>query len=387
MANIKPNFAQLGRVYNMDPRTVKKYYLGYDRKPSNRNKKSMLDEYKEIIKEKLSYEGIRISSVFFFLKNEKGYNGSYSTLTHYIRTHPELKNNKVKNDGHVRYETKPGEQLQFDWVESITLINKYGEVFEFNVFSAELSYSRMHYFNYSKYKTKEDVLANLVLAFKFFGGVCEHTLTDNMSSIVSNGKFCKEFLSFAKDMGMVGKKCKVKHAFTKGKVEVRNKFMKWLIAYNHEFETEEDLRKIIKKINIEVNNLINDTTNMKPILLYQKEKEYLKPLPNTQILENYMNLSITVKVHNTMLIEYKGCQYSVPKKYINKTLKIKEIDNKLYIYDNTELVVTHDLSNKKINYIKEHYIEGLKGSMTSNTDEQIEALAKKNLELFEQLTK
>lgn len=96
MANIKPNFAQLGRVYNMDPRTVKKYYLGYDGKPSNRNKKSMLDEYKEIIKEKLSYEGIRISSVFFFLKNEKGYNGSYSTLTHYIRTHPELKIIKLK---------------------------------------------------------------------------------------------------------------------------------------------------------------------------------------------------------------------------------------------------------------------------------------------------
>ena len=49
----------------------------------------MLDEYKDIIKEKLSYEGIRISSVFFFLKNEKGYKGSYSTLTHYIKTHPQ----------------------------------------------------------------------------------------------------------------------------------------------------------------------------------------------------------------------------------------------------------------------------------------------------------
>ena len=184
---------------------------------------------------------------------------------------------------------------------------------------------------------------------------------------------------------MTGRKCKIKHAFTKGKVEVRNKFMKWLIAYNHEFETEDDLKEIIKKINIEVNNLVNDTTSLKPILLYNKEKEYLKPLPQTRILEQYMNLSIAVKVHNTMLIDYKGHQYSVPKKYINKTLKVREIDNKLYVYDNTELIVTHDISNKKINYMENHYIEGLKGSMTSNTDEQIEALAKKNLELFEQL--
>ncbi len=51
-----------------------------------------------------------------------------------------------------------------------------------------------------------------------------------------------------------------------------------------------------------------------------------------------------------MLINYKGSKYSVPKKYINKTLKLKEIDNKLYIYDNTELVVIHEISNKTINY-------------------------------------
>lgn len=385
MTNMKPNYTQLGKAYNLDPRTVKKYYLGYNGKSPNRNKNSMLDEYKKIIKEKLSYKGIKISSIFFFLKNEKGYKGSYSTLTHYIRKHPELKNVASKNEGHIRYETRLGEQLQFDWVETISLTNKHGEIFEFNVFSAELSYSRMHYFNYSKYKTREDVLFNLVLAFKFFGGVPEHTLTDNMTSIVNDGKFCKEFLSFANDMGMTGRKCKIKHAFTKGKVEVRNKFMKWLIAYNHEFETEDDLKEIIKKINIEVNNLVNDTTSLKPILLYNKEKEYLKPLPQTRILEQYMNLSIAVKVHNTMLIDYKGHQYSVPKKYINKTLKVREIDNKLYVYDNTELIVTHDISNKKINYMENHYIEGLKGSMTSNTDEQIEALAKKNLELFEQL--
>ncbi len=385
---MKPNFAYLSRKYNIDYRTVKKYYEGYDGKSTARAKAFKLDKYSEIIREKLSYKGIIISSIYFFLKNEKDYDGSYSTLTYYIRKHPEWKKNN-KTDSHVRYETNQGEQLQFDWVESITMISKYGEVFEFNVFSAELSYSRMHYFNYSKHKTKEDVLNNLITAFKFYGGVTEDVLTDNMSSIVntSDKKFCKEFKAFAKDMGINEKKCKVRHPFTKGKVEVRNKFIKWLIPYNYEFETEEDLRNIIKKINTEVNNRVNDTTNMKPILLYQKEKEYLKPLPPNQILEQYMNLSTAVKVQNTMLINYKGNQYSVPKKYINKTLKIKEIDNKLYIYNNTELVVIHEISDKKINYKKEHYIEGLKASLSSKTDEDIDNLVKKNLELFDQLTK
>lgn len=384
---VKPNFAYLSRKYDLDPRTIKKYYNGYEGKATTRIKPSQLDKYEEIIKEKLSYDGAKVSAVFFFLKSEKGYTGSYSNLTYYIRNHPNIKNMTTKSEVHVRFETKIGEQLQFDWVENITLISKYGEAFEFNIFSAELSYSRMHYFNYSVHKTREDVLNNLIGAFKFYGGVTEHVLTDNMSSIVSNGKFCKEFKAFAKDLGIIEKKCKVKHPYTKGKVEVRNKFMKWLIPYNYEFETEEDLKKIINKINVEVNNRVNHTTSMKPILLYQKEKEYLKPLPKNQILEQYMNLSISVKVQNTMLIDYKGSKYSVPKKYINKTLKLKEVDNKLYIYDNTDLVVIHEISSSPIKYKNEHYVEGLMESMPYKSDIEIEELALKNLELFDQLTK
>ena len=385
---MKPNFTYLGNKYNLDYRTVKKYYEGYEGKSTTRERPSKLDEYADVIEEKLGYKGVKITSIHFFLKEEKGYKGSYSTLTHYIRKH--YKNRKTKSDEvHPRYETNPGEQMQFDWIESITMVSKLGETFEFNVFSAELCYSRMHKFEYSKYKTREDVLKCLINTFKYYGGVPESVLTDNMSSIVNTNEnqFNKEFKTFAQDMGINAKKCKVKHPETKGKVEVRNKFMKWLIPYNYEFETEEDLKEIIKKINIAVNNKINDTTQMKPILLYQKEKEYLKPLPSNQILEQYMNLNVAVKVHNTSLINYKGIQYSVPKKYINKTLKVKELENKLYIYDNTELITIHDISNKTINYKEEHYIECLKSNISNKTDEEIETLAKNNLELFDNLTK
>ena len=87
-----------------------------------------------------------------------------------------------------------------------------------------------------------------------------------------------------------------------------------------------------------------------------------------------------------MLIKYKGNEYSVPKKYINKTLKVKEIDNKLYVYDNTKLVVIHDISDKKINYLEEHYKEGLSSSIKYKSDEEIDKLVKENLELFDKLT-
>ena len=160
-----------------------------------------------------------------------------------------------------------------------------------------------------------------------------------------------------------------------------------MIPFNGEFQEETEIDEIIKKINIEVNNRINSTTNMKPILLYNKEKEHLQPLPSNQIMEHYMNLKIAIKVQNTSLFTYKGFQYSVPSKYINRTLKLEEIDNKLYVYDNTDLVTIHNISNNKINYLKEHYIEGLKSSMPNKSEDEIEILAKKNLELLSKLTK
>lgn len=384
---IKPNFAYLGRKYGMDYRTIKKYYNGYEGKPAHRNKASVLNELEEIIREKMRINGTSASSVYFFLKSEKNYVGSYSNLTHFMRKHGITSNNKSE-DVHVRYETEIGEQLQFDWVENIKMINKYGEVFEFNVFSAELSYSRMHYFRYSVHKTKEDVLESLTKTFEFLGGVPNGVLTDNMSSIVhtKESKFCKEFNEFIKDFNLKASKCKVRHPFTKGKVEVRNKFMKWLIPYNFEFETEEDLIKIIEKINIEVNNRINSTTNMKPVLLYAKEKEYLNPLPSNQVIDSYLNLSKSVTVSNASLVYYKGSQYSVPPKFVNKTLKLKEEDNKLYIYNNTDLVTIHDISDKKTNYKEEHYKLGLKAAMPNKSDEYIETFAKKNLELIDKIS-
>ena len=381
--NIKPNFSFLAKEYNLDYRTVKRYYNGYDGKPSHHNKKSKLDKLDDIIREKMALKGAKVSSLLFFLQEEYEYKGSYSNLTYYIRKNEITSPQKSK--GNPRFETDIGEQLQFDWVESITMINKYGEEFDFNVFSAELCYSRMHYFCYSITKTREDVMQCLINTFKFFGGVTKNLLTDNMSSIVNNSQndFCSEFKAFMKDFNIDGKRCKIRSPNTKGKVEVRNKFIKWLIPFNNSFETEAELKELIEKITNKVNTRINSTTNVKPIMLYQKEKEYLKPLPTNQIIDNYLNLNIPVKVNSSSLIYYKGSQYSVSPKYINKTLKIKVDNNKLYIYDNTNLIQTHNLSEQKISYDKNDYKNLLFNSMPYKTEEEIEFLAQKNLELFE----
>lgn len=383
---IKPNYAELARLHNCDYRTVKKYNNGYEGKPINRIKKSKLDKYKEDIKTKLELPGSTIKGTYEYFKSNDETIGNYSNFYKYTKK----KNLKKKNNNkfHPRYETEFGKQLQFDWKEDIKMFNKYGEVFEFNIFSSTLGSCRLHVFIYSKYRTKIDVQRCLVKTFQYIGGLPEETLTDNMSSIVDTKKkeFYKDFISFSKDIGFIPKKCKPRHAYTKGKDESCNRFMSWLIPYNGEFETEEDLIKIIEEINLKVNKQINETIGVPPIMLFQKEKEYLKPLPNNKILNSYLYDTISVKVSNESLFYYKGSKYSVPIKFINHTLSLREESNKLYIYYNKDLITIHDISDKYINYKEEHYNEGFMNILKNKTQDEINNIARRNLELINKLS-
>ena len=82
-----------------------------------------------------------------------------------------------------------------------------------------------------------------------------------------------------------------------------------------------------------------------------------------------------------MLVYHKGCEYSVPMKYINKRVKLIEIDNTLHIYYNTELIQIHQISKNKINYNKKDYEEALSYSI-KNKDLDIKKIAEENLKLL-----
>ncbi len=79
-----------------------------------------------------------------------------------------------------------GLQLQFDWKEDIIMTNKYGKIFEFNIFSSILSASGFHIFKYSKTKTRQDVERCLIETFEYVGSIPKEVLTDNMNSIVNH---------------------------------------------------------------------------------------------------------------------------------------------------------------------------------------------------------
>lgn len=100
------------------------------------------------------------------------------------------------------------------------------------------------------------------------------------------------------------------------------------------------------------------------------------------MIEAYIVDNLTCVVPPTLLVKFKGNEYSVPMKYINKRVKLIAIDNILHIYFNTELVRTHNISNKKINYNREDYQEGLRHSI-QNKELDINKIAEENLKLLD----
>ena len=380
MSDDKPNFSELARFYGYDRKTIKKYYDGYLGKASTRNKSSRLDEHSELIKNKLMIRGTNIMSVYQFLLDKYGESiGSYSNFRKYVKAKGLTPVKTPK--GHPRFETEPGIQAQVDWKEDVSISNRYGEIFTFQVFDYKLGYSRYPIFIYKLYKTRQDVFDCLIASFKATGGVPREILFDNMASVVDikgNQRHINDKMRvFAKDFNFKIKLCKPRHAFTKGKVEALNKFLTWILPYQGEFETEEELIALLDNLNQKVCTRVCDETGVPPLLLFQKEKEYLQPLPKNEVIESYLSNDRQTTVRKDSMITFNKRKYSVPAEYIGKPVRIRVNQDTLHIYYSTDIIAIHSLSEQRLNYKPEHYKQLLSRSISDATS--IEDMAERNL--------
>ena len=126
-----------------------------------------------------------------------------------------------------------------------------------------------------------------------------------------------------------------------------------------------------------------DETGVPPILLFQKEKEYLQPLPKDEVIDSYLAHDRQTIVRKDSLVIFNKCRYSVPAEYIGKPVRLQVATDKLHIYHSTELIAVHQLSTKRINYLPAHYEQLLSGCI--NDDDSITELAERNLRQMDKL--
>lgn len=212
------------------------------------------------------------------------------------------------------------------------------------------------------------------------------TVIDQSRSNFQDAVINQNFYEFAKDMGFAVISCRPYRPQTKGKVEALAKLMSRLQPYNHEFDSIDQLDEIVRMINDDLNKDISFATNQIPLKLHKIEKEYLLPLPNRELLDNYLTKPITRVVTKEAMITYLNNKYSLHPNYIGKTVVLKIDDDHLDILFDGISIASHRLSSHKFNYQKDHFIQILKSEVFAHkSDDEISRIAEKNLKLYDKL--
>ena len=157
------NKSEIARRFNCSINTVNKYLDIQENNNITRKYTSKLDDFKGLIIEKTDDFSANGRAIFNFIR-DKGFTGSYGTVSKFIREHKQEEQNKAT----MRFETTPGFQAQVDWKENFKLINKDGKQFEINIFLMILGYSRYKYIELTLDKTQDTLFECIMRACKSF---------------------------------------------------------------------------------------------------------------------------------------------------------------------------------------------------------------------------
>lgn len=301
-------------------------------------KGSKLDAYKRRIDELLG-EGVWNAVVILREIQAEGYEGGSTILRDYIAPKRALRSGRAT----VRYETKPGQQLQSDWGELVREIG--GEATKIRFIVNELGYSRRFHFWCAASHDAEHTYEGLIRSFEYFGGVPEEVLVDNQKTAVLHhvppGKphFNERFVDLADHYGFRPRACRPYRARTKGKDERMVGYVKhhFFVRYRA-FESWAHLNQLAEQwLREEADQRIHGTVKEVVSERFDREMNTLGPLPAQRYDTSYRE---SRQVSWDGYIDVRGNRYSVPSRLCGQRVQIRiGLDKGLRVYADDELVV------------------------------------------------
>ena len=340
------SYSELGRKYNIDRRTAKKYAES-DSRPEyvlTENKPSKLDPYKPQINIWLEEAPYSAAQVWEKVQ-EQGFQGGYTTVRHYVRGRKE----QLDLQATVRFETMPGMQAQVDWAffEDFKVFEN-GEYHKLYCFLMILGYSRTRYIEFVTDMSTDTLIRCHVNAFRYFNGYPEEILYDNMKQVVikrlmkqEESTLNRQFEDFAGFYGFKPILCRPYRGQTKGKIERTVRYVRDNLMVGIKYSSLEDLNGQAAAWCNKVNGKEHGTTGKIPF--EQLRRERLNPLVREYIIDN-INLR---RAGKDCLISYSGNQYSVPSEYAGRDLAVVALGNMLAVYHEGKQVAIHRLSYTK----------------------------------------
>jgi transposase len=288
--------------------TVRKYLRGSPPAAARRTRGSQLDPFKEQIGRWMEEDHLYNCEVMLTRLRGLGYQGGRSILKAYV--HPQRPAAAGKRPV-IRYETPPGQQMQFDWGECV--YERDGVRRKVYGFIAILSYSRMRYARFVKRCDVPTLMRCLLEAFDYFGGLPKAVLTDQMKSVLLKMEhkvplWHPVFADLVSSLGIAPRVCKAFTPQTKGKVERSVSVLKHNFWPGVRFRDLDDLNRQALVWCDRLNQHVHQTTHQPPIDRWVEE--VLMPLPAEAVWQRFGTEDR--KVSWDGYVSYDGVLYGLP---------------------------------------------------------------------------
>ncbi len=252
----------------------------------------------------------------------------------------------------LRLVHKPGEKSFVDFCDGIDIINDItGDTIKTHLFVATLPFSQYSFAEFTFDQRLETFIEMHEKTWRFFGGVTEYTVPDNLKSAVTKAHRydpdCnKAFCDYANHAGFAVLPARPYSPRDKSSVEgsilhIQKSFFQKV--RNKKYFSLQELNRDLKLFLIEFNNSVMKDYGVSRNERFSAEAHLLKPLPAEEFQLFQWKRA---KVHPDCHIQVEKNFYSVPYMYVGKEVRVRFSKRFLEVFNEAgELISNHKIIN------------------------------------------
>ena len=240
----------------------------------------------------------------------------------------------------------PGQEAQIDFGLMGTVTDSDGRRRRLWALIVTLSSSRYMYVHPTFTQTVEDVCAGLDAAWRFFEGVPKHVVLDNASAMVVRASATdpglnRAFRDYTEARGLFADTARVRHPKDKARVENQVPYVRerWFAGEVFSPDLVEIRRHAQTWCREVAGARVHGTTRQVPREAYERdERARMQPAPAAPYDVPHW---CSPKVHPDHHVQVLKALYSVPTRYIGKTLEARADRASVRLYLGAELIKAH----------------------------------------------
>lgn len=301
---------------------------------------SLIVPYLSFITETLSKYPRLTAMRLYNMVCERGYAGGPDHFRHLIALHRP----RPMAEAYLRLRTLPGEQAQVDWGHfGYITIGKAKR--PLMAFVMTLSYSRKIFLRFYLNAQMANFLRGHEAAFQSWNGLPKILLYDNLRSAVLERlgdaiRFNPTLLAFAAHYRFEPRPVAIARGNEKGRVERSIRYIRDNFFAAREWKNLDDLN-IQAELWCETqatNRPCPENKELTVKSVFESEKSKLMSLPDNPFVTDEL---VEVKVGKTPYARFDLNDYSIPYKYVRRTLTVLAQSNKISILDGTTVIAEH----------------------------------------------